>query len=137
MASVQILPKVGENDRREWKITDAVTDADVGKPVTISGVATVSLCADGDLIHGFVDSIEQGTDGGLIVVTVVEKGTVRATASGAVAVGDVVDAHTQTAAGTVPVAWGLVSTIAVPVAGQKYWVALTAGTDANIIIQAV
>jgi len=138
MPSVQILPKVGENDRREWKMVGAVTDADVGKPVTITGAAEVTLAVADGIIHGFVDSIEQGTDGGLVVVTVAEKGTVRASASGDVAVGDVVAADTNAALGTKPTTWGIVKAIAVPDAGQKYWIALTAAADTEtVIIQAV
>jgi len=154
MASVQILPKAGENFHREWKIVGAVKDTDVGKPVKLSaGDGQVTLCADGDAIYGFIDSIERGTDGGLVVVTLVEGGTVRVTASGAVALGAVVEAAANTAAGTASVKWGLVSTkaavaadladdasgaliaasvnalLAEALTGNRKWVALTAGVD--------
>ncbi len=148
MANVQILPKVGENDRREWKIVGAITDGDVGKPVKLSaGDGQVTLCADGDGIYGFIDSVERGTDGGLIVVTVVEKGTVRATASGTVALGDILEAGANTAAGTNIVKWGIVSvhapdtTTAITLAADtfaKNWVALIAAGDGeDLVIQAV
>jgi hypothetical protein len=154
MASVQILPKVGEADRREWKIVGAVTDTDVGKPVKLSaGDGQVTLCSDGDAIYGFIDSVERGTDGGLIVVTLVETGTVRVTASGTVALGAIVEAGANTAAGTLPVSWGIVSTqadiaadlatdasgteisvavnaiLAAMLLDNKKWVALTAAGD--------
>lgn len=137
MPSVQILPKVGEGERREWKIVGAVTDSDVGKPVKLSGAAEVTLCADGDAIYGFIDSVERGTDGGLVVVTIAEKGTVRVTASGVIALGAVVEAGANAAAGTAPTAWGVVSTH-IAVAGEKNWMALEAATDGDTIcVQAV
>lgn len=138
MPSVQILPKVGENDRREWKIVGAITDSDVGKPVKLSaGDAQVTLCADGDVIYGFIDSIEQGTDGGLVVVTIVEQGTVRVTASGVIALGATVEAGANAAAGTAPTAWGVVSTH-IAVAGEKNWIALQAAADGDsICVQAI
>lgn len=136
MASVQILPKVGENDRREWRVTDSgITDADVGKPVTLAAatVLAVTLATDGDVIYGWIDSVERGTDGGSTVVTVVEGGTVRVTCSGSVAKGALVESHTQTAAGTASVSYGLVSTHT-PVAGEKNWMALVAGSDGDDIV---
>lgn len=134
MPSVQILPKVGENDRREWKMVGAVTDADVGKPVKLSaGDGQVTICSDGDAVYGFVDSIEQGTDGGLIVVTVVEAGTVRVTASGAIALGACVEAGANAALGTKPTSWGVVSTHTAA-AGEKNWMALTAAADGDDLV---
>ncbi len=136
MANVQILPKVGENDRREWRITDAgVTDADVGKPVglDVSDVVSVELAADGDLVYGFVDSVEQGTDGGKTVVTVLEQGSCRVTASGTIAKGALVEAAANTAAGTASVAWGIVSSHTAA-AGEKNWMALTAAADGEMLV---
>lgn len=164
MAGVQILPKVGENFHREWKIVGAVTDNDIGKPVKLSaGDGQVTLCADGDAaIHGWIDSVERGTDGGLVVVTLVEEGMVRVTASGAVALGAIIEAAANTAAGTAVVDYPLVSTKAAVAAdlavdasgtliaasvnalladalvGKKQWVAMTAGVDTeNFVIKLI
>jgi len=148
MANVQILPKVGENDRREWKVVGAVTDTEVGKPVKLSaGDGQVTLCSDGDEIYGFIDSIERGTDGGLVVVTLVERGSVRATASGTVALGDILEAGANAAIGTKTVKWGIVSVHVPEITSvttlrdttfAKNWVALIAGSDGDdIVIQAV
>ncbi len=159
MPSVQILPKVGENDRREWKIVGSVTDSDVGKPVKLSaGDGQVTLCSDGNAIYGWIDSIARGTDGGLVVVTLVEEGTVRATASGSVALGAAVEAGANEAAGTKPDSWGIVSTktavaadladdasgaliaasvnalLAEAVAPKRVWRALIAASDGEDLI---
>jgi len=148
MPSVQILPKVGEADRREWKIVGAITDGDVGKPVKLSaGDGQVTLSADGEEIYGFIDSVERGTDGGLVVVTLVEKGSVRATASGSVALGDILEAGANTAAGTDIVKWGIVSVHVPDITTvttlrdstfAKNWIALQAAGDGeDLVVQAV
>ena len=131
MAGVQILPKVGEADRREWKIVGAVTDNDIGKPVKLSaGDGQVTLCSTTDTIYGFIDTVEQGTDGGLVVVTLAESGTVRVTSGAAIALGAVVHAGVNTEAGTAVASYGIVLTH-VAAAGEKNWRALTAASGAG------
>ncbi len=159
MAGVQILPKVGEGDRREWKIVGSVTDADVGKPVKMSaGDGQVTVCSDGDAIYGFIDSVERGTDGGLVVVTILERGSCRVSASGTIALGDIVEAGANQAVGTKPTTWGVVSTkadvaadlavdangtliaasvnalLAEALVGDKKWIALHAASDTEALV---
>jgi len=133
MAGVQILPKAGEQTNHEFQIVGAIVDGDVGKPVKLTTVnKRVELAADGDVIFGFINSVERGTDQGFVVVGVNTKGRARCTASGTVAVGDLVEAAANTAAGTDIVDWGLVSTH-VAAAGEKCWMALTGGADGTTI----
>ncbi len=145
MASVQILPKVGENDRREWRITNSgITDADVGKPVTMpTTTLAVTLAVDGDAIYGYIDSVERGTDGGSTVITVLEHGSCRVTASGTIVKGAMVEAGTNTAAGTASVSWGIVSahvlddtttTTLVSSTFAKNWMALTGAADGETLV---
>ncbi len=148
MSSVTILPKAGEQVNHEFRIVGAITDGDVGKPVKFASAdLTVELCADGDPIFGFINSIERGTDNGLIVVGVVTKGRVRVTASGSVAKNDLIEAAANTAAGTDIVKWGLVSTHSLATADvaslaasmfTKNWIALTSAVDgADFTIESV
>ncbi len=133
MAGVQILPKAGEQTNHEFQIVGAIVDGDVGKPVKLTTTSgRVELCDDGDVIFGFINSVERGTDAGYVVVGVVTKGRVRCTTSGTVAVGALVEAAANTAAGTDIVKWGLVSTHAAA-AGEKQWMAITGGTTGTDI----
>jgi hypothetical protein len=139
-------------------LTAATADADVGKPVKLSATANaVDLCADGDAIYGWIDSIETSTSNGRVVAAILEKGTCRVTTSGAVAIGDVVEAGANAAAGTAPTSWGVVSTKAViadlidaatgaqiatavnaliadAAAGTQVWRAITGGTTGVDIV---
>lgn len=127
----QALPNAGEQTIRTYTITGAVTDDDMGKPVKISGTDNVALCADGDGIYGFIDSVEVGPTGGKVVVGVVCAGRVRVILSGAVAIGAVVEAAANTAAGVAKAgSWGLVSTHVAAATDQKKWV-LISGTGAD------
>ena len=133
MPNVVIAPQGAGQHNRPWEVvglTYDTADADLGKPVKLSTTANaVELCADGDAIYGFIDSIEVSSSSGRVVASILESGCCRVTASGIVAIGAVVDAHTNAAAGTKPTSWGLVSAIAVPAAGVKNWRALTSAAD--------
>jgi hypothetical protein len=113
-----------------YKAVGAITDNDVGKAVKISATDTVELCADGDPIYGFINSVEIGTEDGAVVVTVCIKGRVRVTLDGIIAIGAVVEAGAQEAAGTAKAGnWANVSTHTAA-AGEKNWVLISgAGTD--------
>ncbi len=128
--SLNSLPLVGGQTRATYKIVGAITDNDVGKPVKMSATDTVTLCADGDPIYGFVDSVEIGTEGGLVVVGVVTAGRVRVTLDGTVAIGALVEGAAAAAAGTAkPTNWANVSTHTAA-AGEKNWMLISgAGTD--------
>jgi len=103
---------VGVNTNIAYKITDAgITDADVNKPVKISATSLVALCSDGDQIYGFINSVERGTQDGKVVVGIQVDGRRWVTTSGTVAIGEIVEAATNTAAGTaLGEDWGIVST---------------------------
>jgi hypothetical protein len=110
------------DDFRPFKCNSAVTDNDVNKPVKLSASDTVDLCADGDQIYGWINSVEVRTEDGKTVVGIQNKGRKWVTLSGASAVGTCVEAHTNTAAGTaLATNWGLVSTHTLVAGTVKKW----------------
>lgn len=84
------------------------TDKEAGKPVKFSAESRYSLCAAGDLIEGFISSVNGGSYDGYSIGGIVDQGYkevtfdgLQATAgTGTVAVGDYVVAGTAVAAGT-------------------------------------
>jgi len=93
---------VNADDFISAKITDAVTDADVGKSVIldIAKDSTYKLCADGDGIDGFISAIDPATADGLKFATIQIGGRKRCEAEGTMTIGDLVEAGTVAAAGT-------------------------------------
>ena len=77
-----------------------LVDADIGKPVTLTASDRYALAADGARIDGFVASIEPATVGGYTFGTIRKGPFVRAKLSGAAAVGTIVEAGLNAAAGT-------------------------------------
>lgn len=128
--SLKSLPLVGMQTNVAYKIVGAITDNDVGKSVKMSATDTVTLCADGDAIYGWINSVEVGTEDGLVVVSVMIKGRARVTLDGVVAIGALVEAGAQAAAGTAKAGnWSNVSTHTAA-AGEKNWILISgAGTD--------
>lgn len=134
------LPNVGQQTIVSYKIEGAITDADLGKPVKLTGADIVTLCADGDPIYGFLSSIEVHPVDGKVFVGVIVQGRVRCTLSGAVTLGLTVEAAANTAAGTaIGQNWGIVSvhtpdtTSAVTLLAtthKKHWT-LISGTGAD------
>lgn len=109
--SLKSLPLVGMQTIVPYTIVGAITDNDVGKAVKLSATDKVELCDNGDLIYGFINSVEIGTEGGLVVVGVLIKGRVRVTLDGTVAIGAIIEAGAQEAAGSVKAGnWANVST---------------------------
>lgn len=129
---------VGENLNVTYKIVGAVTDDDVNKPVKISATDTVTLCADGDQIYGWINSVERHTEDGLVVVGVQVAGRRKVTLDGTSAVGTVVEAAANTAVGVALGAnWGLVSTHTVVTATVKQWMIIS-GTgldEADVLVE--
>lgn len=129
---------VGSNTNVTYKIVGAITDADVNKPVKLSATDTVELCADGDNIYGFINSVEQYTADGKVVVGVQIDGRRKVTLDGAAAVGTVVEAAANTAAGTALGAnWGLVSVHTAAAADNKRWLVIS-GTgldEADVLVE--
>jgi len=102
---------VGMNDIVTYKCNSAVTDVDVNKPVKLSASDTVDLCADGDGIYGFINSVEVHTLDGKPVVGVQVSGRKWVTLSGNSAVGTIVEAAANEAVSVaLATTWGVVST---------------------------
>ena len=102
---------VGENLNVTYKITGAVTDDDVNKPVKLTATDQVVLCSNGDAIYGFINSVERATADGKVVVGVQIQGRRKCTTDGTVAIGAVIEAAANTAVGTaLGQDWGIVST---------------------------
>lgn len=123
MARQTQKPLVGGQDFQTWKITGAITDNDVGKPVKIASTDLLELCADGDQIHGFIATVEPGgTADGKVVVIINVSGRQYAILSGSSTFGGMVEAAANTAAGTAKAGnYGLVSTHTVVTATVKMW----------------
>ena len=83
-------------------------DKDAGKPVKFVGESRYALCAAGDLLEGFISSVNGGSYDGYSIGGMVDQGYKEVTfdglqatpGTGAVAVGDFVVAGTPVAAGT-------------------------------------
>ena len=127
---------VGANDIVTFKCSSAVTDNDINKPVKIASSDTVALCADGDQIYGFISSVERHTEDGVVVVGVQVSGRKWVTLSGASAVGTIVEAAANTAAGVaLATNWGLVSTHTAAVGTNKRWqIIFGTGLDAADVL---
>jgi len=100
MAKFTSQVNVGENVYRTWKAPAAVTDNDIGKPVKLAASDEVAMCADGDQIYGFIASVEPATADGKKVVSVLVSGRIWVRLDGNSAVGTVVEAAANEAAGT-------------------------------------
>ena len=110
MARHTVKPLVGGNEYDTFKITGAITDVDIDKPVAITATDEVVLCSDGDEIYGFISSIEPNLADGKVVVGVQLSGRKYVILDGAAAVGTLVEAAANTAAGTAKAGnYGLVS----------------------------
>jgi len=70
---------------------------DIGKPLKLTAADTYGLCADGDQIDGFLLSVADYTADGYAVGTVQLGGRVRVEIKTTLDIGDIVEAHTQTA----------------------------------------
>jgi len=97
--------KMGENigNRRfhqSAKLDTGITDADIGKPLKLISADTYGLCADGDMIEGFLVALNPETAGGAPFGTVQLGGYKRVELDGAVAIGSLVEAAAPAAAGT-------------------------------------
>ncbi len=139
MAKFVAQPNVGENDIVTYKIVDAgITDADVNKPVKVSAADSVALCSDGDQIYGFINSVERHTADGKVVVGVQIGGRRKVTLDGASAVGTIVEAAANTAAGTALGAnWGLCAVHTKVAATVKCWLVIS-GTgldEADVLVE--
>jgi hypothetical protein len=139
MARFTAQINVGENVYRTYKASSAsVSDNDIGKPVKISATDTVALCADGDQIYGFIAAVNPQTADGYPVVSVLVSGRCWVILSGASAIGTVVEAAANTAAGVAKAgSFGLVSTHTIVTATKKLWevVSGTGADGATVLIE--
>jgi hypothetical protein len=111
MARFTSQVNVGENLNVTYKAVGAVTDNDVNKPVYLSAADTVTLCADGKAIYGFINSVERATADGKVLVGVQIAGRRKVTLDGESLVGTLVEAAANPAVGVVLTSnWGLVAT---------------------------
>lgn len=84
------------------------TDIEIGKPVKLAGDSQYNLCAAGDQIEGFVNSVEGAPADDFSIGGIITEGRVRVTldglqatpGTGTIAVGDYVVAGTAVAKGT-------------------------------------
>lgn len=110
MARFVCKPTVGGNNIETYKIAATITDLDIDKPVKLSATDKVALCADGDAIYGFIVSVEPNLADGDKIVGVQIDGRKYVILSGAAAVGTLVEAAANEAAGVAKAgAYGIVS----------------------------
>ena len=82
--------------------TGQASSKDIGKPVKLNGEST-ALCASGDEIYGFIESVEVGTNGGYSfggVLCDIGHEVIAKDEAGTLVVGDLVVAGTAVALGT-------------------------------------
>lgn len=89
-----------ENLYQTWKVDGAITDNDIGKPVTLSATDLMALSGDGDLIDGWIVALGIGTADGKVVCTILRKGRIKAILSGSSTFGGHVESAANEAAGT-------------------------------------
>jgi len=126
MAKFKFKPTVNVDGYFSAKLKGAITDNDVGKPVKLSTdtTDTFELCSDGDAIDAFIVTIDPATADGLVFATLNNGGLIRCEASGAMNVGELVEAGAVAAAGTA-------ETNGLPLISTKAAVAADLATDAS------
>lgn len=92
-----------------------VSQNDIGKPFKMTAGSRYGICADGDLIEGFLIAVDGATIDGLGLGTIKSNGRQVVTVSGTtLVVGDYVVSAANAAKGTKPTANGLVKKAATP-----------------------
>lgn len=76
-----------------------LTDNDIGKPVKLIGESAYGLCADGDAIEGFLQSVNAATQDGFKIGGICKTGYKNVTGSTALAIGDYIVAGANPARG--------------------------------------
>jgi len=104
------------------KLTTGITDADIGKPVKLSAADTYTLCANGDVIEGFLIALDAVTQAGLPFGSIQVDGYKRVELDGNVAIGAAAEAAAPAAAGTAETnGLGKVSTHTVAATDMFVW----------------
>lgn len=140
MAKFKMKPTVDVSAYFTAKVKGDITDADVGKPVKLSvdTTDTYELCADGDGIDAFIVGIEPATADGLHLATLNGNkagARQRVEASGAMTVGDLVEAGAVAAAGTAETnKLALVSTHVAAAGDIVRWRVISADTSDGSIL---
>ena len=141
MAQFTCSVNVGENVYRTYKMAAGILDGDIGKPVTYPAATdVVALAADGEQIYGFIAAVESATADGLKLVSILVSGRAWVILSGASAVGTLVEAAANTAAGTAKAgAFGLVSTHTLIAGTMKQWMVIsgTGADTATVLIESL
>lgn len=133
---------VGENDIATFKCSDAVTDNDINKPVTLDTSDTVTLAGAGDEIYGFIDSVDSHTEDGAAVVGVQKGGRKWVLMSGTYSMGSMVEGAANTAESVANAGdWGILTehtlddttatTLMNSIFSKNWKVIYGAGTDAS------
>jgi len=118
--------ETGGNKYSTFKVPAACTYVDIGKPVKLSASGEMAMCADGDQIFGFIASVEDQMADGKKLASILTSGRCFVILSGASAVGTLVEAHTNEAAGTAKAGnYGLVSTHTLIAGTNKQWVIIS------------
>jgi len=109
--------------------TGQYSDSDIGKAMKYSG-DTVVLCADGDEILGFVQSVEPGTKDGHSIGSIRKDGrAIALDEAGTLSVGDIVTAGTAGTLGTA--AYNNVKVAGTPGDVITKWQVIRAGSGAG------
>ncbi len=112
--------------------TGQYSDNDIGKAVKYSG-DTVVLCASGDEILGFVQSVEPGTKDGHSIGSIRKDGRAEALdEAGTLVVGDFVTAGTAGTLGTSSLNNVLVA--GTPASNVRLWEVIRAGSGAGTVV---
>ncbi len=134
----KILPKVNENTYRSCLFTTAVTDADIGKPVKWAATDEYTICSDGDAIDGFIEALDSQIQGGKVFGTIQIAGTRCVKCSGAITMGNQVEAAAPSALNTAEAGkLALVSTHTPAAADHKKWRLISGtglDTDATAVV---
>lgn len=144
MAKFKMSALVGDGDVISAKLgTDTVansghlSDADIGKPLKLVAADTYGLCADGDVIEGFLVGVNPDTQDGYAFGSVQVGGMVPVELDVAVAIGAAVEAGTMAAARTAEAnGLGIVSTHIVAATDKFVW-QLVSGTGLDEDVTAV
>ncbi|NCN28713.1 hypothetical protein GW915_14210 [bacterium] len=141
MAKFTCSVNVGEQVYKTYKMAAAITDNDIGKPVTYPAASdVVALAADGEQIYGFVAAVEPATADGLKIVSILVEGRAWVILDGNSAVGTIVEAAANTVAGTAKAgAFGLVSTHTLVAGTMKQWMIISGtGLDgATVLVEKI
>ena len=135
MARFTAQINVGEQNNVTYKMAATITDNDVLKPVTYpSTTDLVVLAANGEQIYGFITAVMPGLQDGKKIVSIQIDGRMKVILDGASAVGTIVEAAANEAAGVAKAGnYGLVSTHTLVAATRKQWMIISGAGDSGTV----